>query len=579
MRFHALFAALLVALLSLSAALTAFAATPAQQAYVKASNTDTNDQFGIAVAVWGGTMVVGAYSEASNATGVDGVQGDNSAARAGAVYIFVRSGSNWVQQAYLKASNAEAEDLFGSSVAIYGDSVVVGAPWEGSNATGVNGNQNNNNAFRSGAAYVFVRVGTNWIQQAYLKASNSEANDGFGQAVALSGDTIVVSALDERSNATGVNGNQSDNSVFVAGAAYVFVRSGTNWSQQAYLKASNTETQDFFGSSVALSADTIVVGATQEDSSAAGVNGNQNDNSAGNSGAAYVFVRDGTNWSQQAYLKASNPGGTETATLGDQFGTSVAVSGQTIIVGAKYESSSATGVNGDQANNSALLAGAAYVFVRNGTNWSQQAYLKASNTDPLDRFGHQVAVGGETAVVSAYFEGSSASGVNGDQSNNGSSRSGAAYVYVRTGTNWVQQAYLKASNPGPNDRFGSSVSVSSDTVVVGAYQEDSNATGVNNNQNDNGAADSGAVYIFKGLGHGPRIMLEQGPPVWPGGPNSNFINAYNLVPGFSYRLERATSLGGTWETIQTLNAGSQDHFEFQDFFSPVVQAFYRVVQE
>ena len=126
--------------------------------------------------------------------------------------------------------------------------------------------------------------------------------------MAVSGDTVVVGAIGEDSNATGVNGDQSDNSATDSGAAYVFVRSGTNWSQQAYLKASNTGAGDHFGISVAVSGDTVVVGAHGEDSNATGVNGNQSDNSAIDSGAAYVFVRSGTNWSQQAYLKASNTG-------------------------------------------------------------------------------------------------------------------------------------------------------------------------------------------------------------------------------------------------------------------------------
>src|SRR6185503_10971485 len=174
--------------------------------------------------------------------------------------------------------------------------------------------------------------------------------------------------------ATGVNGNQADNSAADSGAAYVFVRNGTSWSQQAYLKASNTDTGDFFGGAVALSGDTAVVAAFQEDSNATGVDGNPSDNSASSAGAAYVFVRGGMTWSQQAYLKASNTG------AGDQFGAAtffaspsgVAVSGDTAVVGAPGEDSNATGVNGNQANNSTPSSGAAYVFVRDGTNWSQQ---------------------------------------------------------------------------------------------------------------------------------------------------------------------------------------------------------------
>src|SRR5262249_49575291 len=145
----------------------------------------------------------------------------------------------WSQQAYLKASNTGGGDEFGISVAVSGDTVVVGARFEASNATGVNGNQADNSASQSGAAYVFTRSGGVWSQQAYLKASNTEACDRFGWSVAVSGDTVVVGALGESSNATGVNGNQADNSACGSGAASVFPPSGGVWSQQAYLKASN----------------------------------------------------------------------------------------------------------------------------------------------------------------------------------------------------------------------------------------------------------------------------------------------------------------------------------------------------
>jgi len=467
-----------------------------QQAYLKASNTEADDDFGRSLAIAGDTVVVGASGEDSNATGVNGNQGDNSALGAGAAYVFVRDGSgNWVQQAYLKASNSELSDRFGRSVAIAGDTVVIGAYFEHSNATGVNGNQSDNSADQAGAAYVFVRDGAgNWSQQAYLKASNTEAFDLFGLAVAIAGDTVVIGSPAEDSDANGVNGNQSDNSANNAGAAYVFVRDGAgNWSQQAYLKASNSDGGDFFGTSAAITGDTVLVGARSEDSNATGVNGNQSDNSAGGAGAAYVFVRDGAgNWSQQAYLKASNPD------VGDNFGNAVTMSGDTVVVGARREDSNATGVNGNQGDNSATDAGSAYVFVRDGAgNWSQQAYLKASNTDAIDRFGTSVAMTGDTVVVGARFEDSNATGVNGNQADNSSELAGAAYVFVRDGSgNWVQQAYLKASNTDAIDRFGDSVAIAGDTVVIGALGEDSNATGVNGNQADNSASESGAVYVF-----------------------------------------------------------------------------------
>src|SRR5262249_30824249 len=147
--------------------------------------------------------------------------------------------------------------------------------------------------------------------QAYVKASNTGSNDEFGYLVTLSadGNTLAVGADGEASSATGINGNQSDNSWSDAGAVYVFVRSAGVWTQQAYVKASNTAAIDYFGSALALSGDgnTLAAGAYAEDSSATGINGNQADNSLSSAGAVYVFVRSGTTWTQQAYVKASNP--------------------------------------------------------------------------------------------------------------------------------------------------------------------------------------------------------------------------------------------------------------------------------
>jgi hypothetical protein len=162
-------------------------------------------------------------------------------------------------------------------------------------------------------------------------------------------------------------------------------------------------------------------------------------------------------------------------------------------------------VNGDQADNTASAAGAAYVFVRSGTVWTQQAYLKASNTGAADQFGGSVAIAGDTVVVGAFSEASAATGVNGNQGDNSASGAGAAYVFVRSGTVWSQQAYLKASNTDVSDQFGFSVAVAGDTVVVGAPQEDSFATGVNGTQGDNTVHDAGAAYVFTGLG--PRAIL------------------------------------------------------------------------
>lgn len=186
-----------------------------------------------------------------------------------------------VQQGYLKASNTDANDGFGYSLALAGDTLVVGAPGEAS----ADGNQTDNGAPDSGAVYVFTRTGSNWSQQAYVKASNTGAGDLFGSSMALVGDTLAVGAFGEAS----ANGNQTDNSAPESGAVYVFTRTGSVWSQQAYVKASNTGSLDLFGSSIALAGNTLAVGAFFEASAATGVNGTQGDNSAPDSGAAYVL--------------------------------------------------------------------------------------------------------------------------------------------------------------------------------------------------------------------------------------------------------------------------------------------------
>ena len=334
--------------------------------YVKASNTGVGDEFGFSVALSGdgSTLAVGAAYEDSAATGIDGDQADNTASAAGAVYVFTRSAGAWQQQAYVKASNADADDRFGWSVALSddGNTLAVGAYAEDSAATGIDGDQADNTASAAGAVYVFTRTAGAWKQQAYVKASNTDAGDQFGFSVALNadGDTLAVGALYEASAATGIDGDRADNAATNSGAAYVFTRAADAWKQQAYVKASNTDAEDRFGWLVALSGDgdTLAVGALFEDSAASGVGGGQADNTATNSGAAYVFTRAAGIWKQQAYVKASNTGGS------DWFGQSLALSGDgdTLAVGAVYEDSAATGIGSDQADNTASHAGAVYVY-------------------------------------------------------------------------------------------------------------------------------------------------------------------------------------------------------------------------
>ncbi|QDU86628.1 hypothetical protein Pla163_37790 [Planctomycetes bacterium Pla163] len=394
-----------------------------QEAYLKPSNTGYEDAFGASLALDGDTLVVGATLEDSAATTIDGNGADNTADAAGAAYVFVRSGSTWTQQAYLKPSNAQAGDLFGASVDVDGDTVVVGAPNEDSSATGVGGDATNNAAVRSGAAYVFVRSGSTWTQQAYLKASNTDPDDGFGSGVQVDGDTVAVGAKGEDSSAEGIDGDASDNSAPNAGAVYVFARAGTTWSQQAYVKPSNTSFNDIFGASLALSGDLLAIGATGDSSLATGIGGDPLAWGADFSGAVHVFERAGTTWAQDAYLKASNTGAY------DQFGIALALDGERLLVGAEGESSRAAGIDGIQSNDGAQSAGAAYLFVRTASSWSQQAYLKASNSSEFDQFGIDVGIDGDTLVVGAPGEDSASVGVGGIQLDENAEDAGAAYAF------------------------------------------------------------------------------------------------------------------------------------------------------
>lgn len=463
----------------------------AQRAYLKASNSGSGDRLGTAVAVSGDTLVVAAKGEDSAATGVNGDQSSNAKQDSGAVYVFVRDGATWIQQAYLKASNTDSDDDFGASVAIDGDTIVVGAYSEDSGARTINGNQRDNSSRSAGAAYVFVRRNSKWQQEAYLKPLNTDASDLFGFSVAVSADTVVVGARSEASASRGVNGDSFNNSLRDPGAAYVFVRKGSTWTQQAYLKASNPGYKDYFGHSVSVSGNTVVVGAPGEDSNATGVNGRQSNDATNRSGAAYVFLRIGSTWGQEAYLKSSNNGAI------DEFGNTVLVSRDTVVVGAKLEDSNAKGIGGNQTNDYARDSGAVYVFVRAPNTWTQQAYIKASNTDLDDWFGEFLAMSGDTLIVGAVNEDSDARGINGNDGNNALLGSGAAYVFVRTGSTWIQQVYLKSSNSDYEDHFGSSVGVSGATVVVGAVLEDSASKGVNGDQGNNGLSNSGAAYVFR----------------------------------------------------------------------------------
>ncbi len=336
------------------------------QTRLVAGDGAANDQFGSAAAANASTAIVGAPG---------GTVGTN--VQQGAVYVYGQSGGGWAQLAKLTAADGSANDRFGTSLALDGDTLVVGAT-----------NKDVGTTPAQGVAYVFVQSapGT-WTQQARLVASDGAGHDVFGVRVAISGATIVVGA---NGKAVGTKADQ--------GAAYVFARSGTSWVQQAKLFASDGGASDYFGASVAISGTNVLVGAYNH---SIGANPYQ--------GAAYVFARSalGT-WSQQAKLVASD------ASSRDFFGSSVAISGTTALVGAEQVT---VGINVSQ--------GATYVFSQDATGaWTQQARFVGAAGGQLDNFGGSIALDGTTAVVGAA-----------KVSFGPTTYQGAAYVFVPAHTN------------------------------------------------------------------------------------------------------------------------------------------------
>jgi len=379
-----------------------------QQAKLTADDGAASDNFGYSVALDGDTVLVGAVS--------DGAINFNPSS----AYVFTRSGNTWTQQAKLVAEDGVPNDYFGASVALDGNTALVGAYGDD---VGVNSHQ--------GSAYVFTRSGSTWTQQAKLVAGDGAITDRFGFSVTLDGDTALVGAYPD--------------DVGAIGSAYVFTHSGATWTQQAKLVAGDGAVGDAFGYSVALNRDTALVGAYGDD---VGANSDQ--------GSAYVFTRSGATWTQQAKLVAGD--GAE----GDYFGTSVALDGDTTLVGATY---------GDVSSSN---QGSAYVFTRSGSAWIQQAKLTAGDAAAGDLLGRSVALDGDTALVGAYTDDV---GAISDQ--------GSAYVFTHSGSTWTQQAELTAGNGATGDRFGHSVALDGDNALVGAYGDDVGAN-----------SDQGSAYVF-----------------------------------------------------------------------------------
>lgn len=466
--------------------------------YIKPSDVGNGSFFGTAVSLSadGNTLAVGAPQVRAFS--------DGSGDKVGIVYVFTKAGpGQWAEQQRLSASTPGSGDKFGVALSLSadGNTLAVGANNEDSDADGIGGDETNNDAANAGAAYVFTRAEGVWSEPTFIKANNSDANDKFGESVELNdaGTVLVVGAPSEQSDAQVINGQQNNN-VSNAGAVYVFTLDDDTWQQQAYIKASDATGDDFFGRSISLDSEgsTLAVGAFFEDSSDTGVNGDAFDVAANKSGAAYIFEYDGVDWTQQAFIKASN---TEAQ---DRFGDSVSLSGDgnTLAVGTQFEDSAVTGIDGDQSNNEALGAGAVYVFTRTDADWTQQAYLKASNTDAGDSFGSAVSLShtGNVLVVGAVDEASTAVGINGNEFDN-TDPAGAAYVFRRTGQAWTQHTYLKATNTDSGDSFGNAVSLSGDgeTLAIAARTEGGNATGTQasaEEQADNSRNNRGVVYLY-----------------------------------------------------------------------------------
>lgn len=348
-----------------------------------ASDGAAGDLFGRYVSLDGDTALISAYADDDN--GVD----------SGSVYVFTHTGNTWTLQQKLHASDAAAGDCFGTSVSLNGDTALVGECYQDENR---------------GSAYVFTRTGTTWTQQAKLLASDGAAGDMFGFEVSLSGNTAII----------GANGDDG-----YRGSAYVFIRTGTTWTQQQKLTAPDGAPGDKFGLSPSLDGDTALIGAYAADNYM---------------GSAYVFTRTGTTWTLQQKLLASD------GVWGDLFGCNVALSGDTALIGACYQ-------NGN--------TGSAYVFTRTGTTWTQQTKLLASDGVWGDYFGYSVSINGDTALIGSLAD--------------------SAYIFTRTGTTWLQQQKLTDLGGAAGDSFGFSVSLSGDTALIGANAADSS---------------KGAAYMF-----------------------------------------------------------------------------------
>ncbi|WP_162824624.1 hypothetical protein [Saccharospirillum mangrovi] len=434
------------------------------------------------------------------------------------LYIFIETTpGQWQQQDKINLAAPASSLEFSTS----GNRLAVGSRLDGSDATGIHVSQSGlstGGASHSGAVYVFSRSGTSWSEQAYIKATNVADSTYFGRSIGLSadGNLLAVGAYSESNDARGISatfpGTGEISGLDDSGAVYLYRYSGSQWVEDAYIKASNAH-DAWFGFSVSLSGDgqRLVVGAIREDNSASTVSstfpavgdtGNRWD-----SGAAYVYRYTGNNWAEEAYIKASN------ALEYSLFGASVSLNndGDVLAVGAEDEPTNMLGVHQQPqsgASKNRYASGAAYLFTRTGTTWSEHAFIKAGNADNNDHFGIGVRLSGDgdwLAVV-AKEESSSAVGVHrssDNQSDNSVAGAGAVYLYRRNNTLWVEQAYVKSSNNRSGDGgFGYSTQPSVDLsddgerLVVGSWSEGSLSTGIQGDQNDRSGSNIGAAFLY-----------------------------------------------------------------------------------
>ncbi len=417
---------------------------------IKATANDrgANDWFGWSVAISGDYAIVGAYREDED------VSGGNTQSESGSAYIFKKNGGTWSLIQKIAASDRSAGDFFGSSVSISGDYAVVGAFNEDEDASGGNTKSN------AGSAYIFKNNGGTWTQVQKIVNSDRNFNDHFGYSVAISGDYIAVGAVWEDEDVSGMN------PLGFAGSAYIFKNNAGTWTEVQKIVSSDRAVQDYFGQSIAISGDYIIVGVQYEDENVSG------GSTQSEAGSAYIFKNNAGIWTQVQKIVASD------RAAGDMFGFSVAISGDYAIVGAIWEDENEAG------GNTQTSAGSAYIFKNNLGTWTQMQKIVASDRSIDDRFAASVSISGEYAIVGAVGESHDVSG------NNTLSEAGSAYIFKLNGATWIQSQKIVTSDRDVNDQFGYSVAISGNYALGGAINEDEDAFG------GNSQSAAGSAYIF-----------------------------------------------------------------------------------